>query len=98
MAKGKSIADVVENDEFPYVAVAPGQYLFTQDWEQQSLDCESLLTGHDMRAATREQKEQSQHRRMLSSARFSPSLVNGATPTPGDPDGTVWPHLIMVEA
>ena len=38
----------IAREDFPYVAVAPGQYLFTQEAEQQSFDCEARLTGEDI--------------------------------------------------
>ena len=87
----------VAREDFPYVAVAPGQYLFDQNAEEQSFDCEARLTGENI-GSVRRGKAESTHRRMVSSMRCPPSKVNGAAPVPGDPDGTVWPQLIIVEA
>lgn len=86
---GKQRSDKVEDaaaETGAYVEFAPGQYLFTQEWEQQSFDCQSRLL----------KEGKPSDRRMLASARYSPSQVNGATPTPDD-SGKVWPHLILVE-
>ena len=70
-----------------YIEATPGRYLFAQAWEQQSFDCQNWL----------ETQGKDSSRRMVSSMRCAPSKVNGATPTPGDPPETCWPHLIMIE-
>ena len=69
-----------------YIEAAPGQYLFTQEWEQQSFDCQAALLKDGKQSS----------RRMLSSVRQQPSKVNGAKPTPADAGETVWPHLISI--
>ena len=81
MSKDKESTKQIE-----YIEAAPGQYVFTQEWEQQSFDCQSRLL--------KEGKQSS--RRMLASAQFRPSQVNGAPAKPDDP-GQFWAQLIMVE-